>query len=121
MAREDVPQTVIVPEVARSQSEETTQMLGAVRDAINERRRLYLSYSDAGGTATERQSNPRTQTVGRGGTEDEGASRRIGDGMGLGVLDLTGHVGGATRGVRGYTDEPANLWADDHAQRVLSS
>ncbi len=47
-------QTVIVPEVARAQSEATTQMLGAVRDAINERRRLYLCYSDAGGTPTER-------------------------------------------------------------------
>ncbi len=46
--------TLIVPEMAGYQSESTTQMLGSVRDAINERRRVYLSYSDAQGDATER-------------------------------------------------------------------
>lgn len=45
---------LVVPEFASYQSEETTQMLGAVRDAINEHRRLYLSYSDVEGTPTER-------------------------------------------------------------------
>ncbi len=47
-------QTVVVPEVAGYQSEATTQNLGAVREAINERRRLYLSYTDAAGAPTER-------------------------------------------------------------------
>ncbi len=47
-------QTLVVPEMASFQSEETTQRLGEVRDAINERRRLFLSYSDVKGTATER-------------------------------------------------------------------
>ena len=47
-------QTVVVPEMASFQSEATTTMLGAVRDAINERRRLYLSYTDATDTPTER-------------------------------------------------------------------
>ena len=46
--------TVVVPDMAGFQSEETTQTLGAVRDAINEHRRLYLSYSDAEGKPTER-------------------------------------------------------------------
>ena len=47
-------QTVVVPEMASYQSEQTTQTLGDVRDAINERRRLYLSYSDVSGEPTER-------------------------------------------------------------------
>lgn len=47
-------QAVVVPEMASFQSEATTTMLGAVRDAINERRRLYLSYTDATDTPTER-------------------------------------------------------------------
>ena len=47
-------QTLVVPEMASFQSEETTQQLGAVRDAINDRRRLYLSYSDAQAKETER-------------------------------------------------------------------
>ncbi len=46
--------TVVVPEMASFQSEHTTQRLGEVRDAINDRRRLYLSYSDAAGEPTER-------------------------------------------------------------------
>lgn len=46
--------TLIVPEMASFQSAETTATLGEVRDAINERRRLYLSYSDASETPTER-------------------------------------------------------------------
>lgn len=46
--------TLVVPEMAGYQSEETTLMLGAVRDAINERKRLYLSYSDVHGDPTER-------------------------------------------------------------------
>ncbi|MEM9620826.1 MAG: YafY family protein [Pseudomonadota bacterium] len=47
-------QTVVVPEMASYQSEQTTERLGAVRDAINERRRLYISYTDAAGEPTER-------------------------------------------------------------------
>lgn len=47
-------QTLVVPKLASDQSEETTAMLGAVRDAINERRRVYLSYSDVEGNPTER-------------------------------------------------------------------
>jgi predicted DNA-binding transcriptional regulator YafY len=46
--------TLIVPEMASFQSEATTQSLGEVRDAINDRRRLYLSYHDVAGAATER-------------------------------------------------------------------
>ena len=46
--------TVVVPEMASYQSPETTATLGSVRDAINEHRRLYLSYSDASGAPTER-------------------------------------------------------------------
>ncbi len=46
--------TLVVPEMAGYQSEQTTVQLGAVRDAINDRRRLFLSYSDANGDATER-------------------------------------------------------------------
>jgi predicted DNA-binding transcriptional regulator YafY len=47
-------QTVVVPEMAGFQSTETTQRLGEVRDAINSRTRLFLSYSDAKDSATER-------------------------------------------------------------------
>ena len=47
-------QTVVVPEMASFQSEHTTQRLGEVRDAINDKRRLYLSYSDAKEVETER-------------------------------------------------------------------
>ncbi len=47
-------QTLVVPEMASGQSETTTEMLGAVRDAINDKRRLYLAYHDADGVATER-------------------------------------------------------------------
>jgi predicted DNA-binding transcriptional regulator YafY len=46
--------TLIVPEMASFQTAETTATLGEVRDGINERRRLYLSYSDASETPTER-------------------------------------------------------------------
>ena len=46
--------TLVVPEMASYQSEQTTTTLGSVRDAINEHRRLYLSYSDREGVATER-------------------------------------------------------------------
>lgn len=46
--------TLIVPEMASFQSAETTATLGEVRDGINERRRLYLSYSDVSETPTER-------------------------------------------------------------------
>ncbi len=54
MRGELTSQTVVVPEMASYQSDETTQHLGAVREAINERRRLYVSYTDAGGQPTER-------------------------------------------------------------------
>ena len=47
-------QTLVVPEMASFQSEQTTQRLGEVRDAINDRRRLYLSYSDVNEAETER-------------------------------------------------------------------
>jgi predicted DNA-binding transcriptional regulator YafY len=47
-------QTLVVPEMASWQSAATTATLGEVRDAINERRRLYLSYSDVRSEATER-------------------------------------------------------------------
>ncbi len=47
-------QTVVVPNFNNWQSEETTQTLGHVRDAINEHRRLYLSYKDASDAETER-------------------------------------------------------------------
>ena len=47
-------QTLVVPEMASYQSEETTEKLGAVRESINDRRRLYLNYSDASGEASER-------------------------------------------------------------------
>ena len=47
-------QALVVPEMAGYQSEQTTQTLGAVREAINEHRRLYLSYSDAEDEPTER-------------------------------------------------------------------
>jgi len=43
-----------VPTVAGNQSEQTTAQLGSVRDAINGRKRLSMSYRDAGGDATER-------------------------------------------------------------------
>ena len=52
--------TVVVPEMAGVQSEETTVQLGAVRDAINGHRRLYLSYSDASDAPTERIVHPLT-------------------------------------------------------------
>ena len=54
MRGELTAQTVVVPEMASFQSEETTENLGEVRDAINERRRLYLSYSDVEAQETER-------------------------------------------------------------------
>lgn len=47
-------QTLVVPEMASYQSEQTTVQLGAVRDAINDRRRLFMNYNDARGDATER-------------------------------------------------------------------
>lgn len=47
-------QALVVPEMASVQSPETTATLGTVRDAVNEHRRLYLSYTDASGTPTER-------------------------------------------------------------------
>jgi len=47
-------QAVVVPEMASFQTPETTAMLGAMRDAVNDRRRLYLSYSDASDATTER-------------------------------------------------------------------
>lgn len=47
-------QTLVVPEMAQHQSEQTTATLGEARDAINEKRRLYLSYSDVADEATER-------------------------------------------------------------------
>ena len=47
-------QAVVVPEMASFQSEETTSHLGDAREAINDRRRLYLSYSDAKDVPTER-------------------------------------------------------------------
>jgi len=47
-------QTLIVPEMAVYQTEETTQRLGEVREAINDRRRLFMNYSDAKGDPTER-------------------------------------------------------------------
>jgi len=47
-------QAVVVPEMAGYQSEQTTQCLGAVREAINDRRRLYVCYSDADEASTER-------------------------------------------------------------------
>lgn len=47
-------QAVVVPHFYDWQSPETTQTLGQVRDAINERRRLFLSYRDAAGEETER-------------------------------------------------------------------
>lgn len=47
-------QTVVVPNFNNWQSEETTQTLGHVRDAINEHRRLYLCYKDASDAETER-------------------------------------------------------------------
>ena len=46
--------TLVVPEMASYQSEQTTQQLGAVREAINGRRRLFMIYSDAKGEASER-------------------------------------------------------------------
>ncbi len=47
-------QTMVVPEIAGFQSEETLLSLGIVRGAINQRRRLYLAYNDVSGTPTER-------------------------------------------------------------------
>jgi predicted DNA-binding transcriptional regulator YafY len=47
-------QTMVVPEIAGFQSEETLQSLGVVRGAINQQRRLYLAYNDVSGTTTER-------------------------------------------------------------------
>lgn len=54
MRPELTAQTLVVPEMASHQSEATTATLGQVRDAINERRRLYISYEDASGAPTER-------------------------------------------------------------------
>jgi len=53
-------QTLVVPEMAAMQTEETTVTLGAVRDAINGHRRLYLSYSDVQDSPTERIVRPLT-------------------------------------------------------------
>ena len=47
-------QTMVVPEIAGFQSEETLQSLGVVRAAINQQRRLYLAYNDVSDTPTER-------------------------------------------------------------------
>ena len=47
-------QTVVVPDMASYQSEATTERLGEARNAINNRRRLYLSYKDAADKPTER-------------------------------------------------------------------
>ena len=47
-------QTLVVPEMASMQSASTTEHLGEVRDAINDRRRLFLSYQDAEAKETER-------------------------------------------------------------------
>ena len=47
-------QTLVVPEMAHYQSAETTQRLGAVREAINDRRRLFLNYNDVKDESTER-------------------------------------------------------------------
>jgi len=47
-------QTLVVPEMARYQSKETTERLGAVREAINDRRRLYMNYNDVNGESSER-------------------------------------------------------------------
>ena len=47
-------QTLVVPEMAHYQSEETTERLGTVREAINDRRRLFLNYNDVKGDPTER-------------------------------------------------------------------
>lgn len=45
-------QRLVVPDVRMS--EQTTRMLGDVRDAINQRMRVFLEYSDADSDATER-------------------------------------------------------------------
>jgi len=45
---------LVVPPVAGNQSAQTTKQLGSVRDAINNRRRLSLSYSDKGGESSDR-------------------------------------------------------------------
>lgn len=47
-------QAVVVPDMASYQSEATTERLGEAREAINNRRRLYLSYKDASDKPTER-------------------------------------------------------------------
>jgi predicted DNA-binding transcriptional regulator YafY len=47
-------EALIVPEMASAQSELTTTHLGAVRDAINDRKRLYIAYQDAAEHPTER-------------------------------------------------------------------
>ena len=47
-------QTLVVPELARYQSKETTERLGAVREAINDRRRLFMNYNDVNDESTER-------------------------------------------------------------------
>ncbi len=47
-------QTLVVPEMARFQSHETTERLGAVREAINDRRRLFMNYSDVSGELSQR-------------------------------------------------------------------
>lgn len=45
-------QRLIVPDMRMS--EQTSQMLGEVRDSINRRMRVFLDYRDAAGKATER-------------------------------------------------------------------
>lgn len=54
MRGELISNALVVPTVAGNQSEQTTAQLGSVRDAINGRNRLSMSYRDAGGDATER-------------------------------------------------------------------
>lgn len=51
---------LVVPTVAGNQSEQTTAQLGSVRDAINGRKRLKLSYSDVSGEPTDRTVWPLT-------------------------------------------------------------
>jgi predicted DNA-binding transcriptional regulator YafY len=47
-------EALTVPEMACMQSELSTTNLGAVRDANNERKRLYMTYQDSAELPTER-------------------------------------------------------------------
>jgi len=47
-------EALTVPEMACMQSELSTTNLGAVRDANNERKRLYMTYQDSAEQPTER-------------------------------------------------------------------